>query len=117
MNRGGLTVPTVKWLKDYKTMEQIFNAYHPPKSLKKGRGLFKNFFKYLKTKFPYYDDKVLHLVTRVLTWFRVRTINKIAKYKMRPKKEPKVIAKQNKTKKPSVPITLRGKKQLAERSH
>ena len=116
MNRGGLTVPTVVWLKDYKTMEQMFCAYHPPKSLRKGRGLFKNFFEYLKTKFPIYDDKILHLVTRVLTWFRIRTINKLAKYKVRPKKVPKVIAKQ-KDKKSSGPITLRGKKQLAERSH
>ena len=116
MNRGGLTVPTVKWLKDYKAMEQIFHAYHPPKSLKKERGLFKNFFKHLKVKFPYYNDQILHLVTRVLTWFRVRTINKLAKYKNRPKKVPKEIAKKNKLKK-SGPITIRGKKQLAERSH
>ena len=59
---------------------------------------------------------MLHLVTQILTWFRGRTINKLAKHKIRPKKVPKEIAKKNKVKK-SGPITIRGKKQLAERCH
>ena len=85
INRGGLTVPTNKWLKDYKAMEKLFCAYHPPKSLKKERGLFKNFFDILKENYPFYKNKVLHLVTRVFCWFCVRTINKLAKFKKKPK--------------------------------
>ena len=112
-----MTVPATKWLKDYKAMERLFCAHHPPKSLRNERGLFKNFFNILKANFPQYENKILHLTTRVFSWFRIRTINKLAKFKKKAKKEPKVIAKQKKTKNKSGPITLRGKIQLAARSH
>ena len=97
-------------------MEQMFQSHHPRNSLRKERGLFRNFFQILKTTFPDYQDKVLHLVTRVFSWFRVRAINKLAKKKKRPKKEPKIRGKNIKRKR-KAPVTLRGKKQLAERSH
>lgn len=117
INRGGLTVPTVDWLKDYRAMEQLFQYHHPPRSLRNERGLFYNFFQMLKAKFPQYHDKVLHLVTRVFSWFRVRSINKLAKKKNRPRKKPKSKKTKNETKKRPSPVTLRGKKHLAERSH
>ena len=95
-------------------MENIFCSYHPPKCLKNERGLFKKFFNVLKENYLYYKDTVLHLVTRVFCWFCVRTMNKLAKFKTKTKKETKIVAKKN-TK--SSPITLRGKIQLAARSH
>ena len=101
----------------HKVMEKLFCAYHPPKSLRRERGLFKNFYDVLKAKFPYYKDPVLHLVTRVFSWLSIRTINKIAKFKKKEKKEPKIVAKQKNIKTKSGPITLRGKIQLAARSH
>ena len=53
-------------------------------------GLFKNFFKLLRAKFgKVYDDRVLYLITKVFTQFRVRTINRLAKLKTKPKKYPK----------------------------
>ena len=97
-------------------MEQMFQSHHPPKSLRIERGLFRNFLQILKEKFPWYKDKVLYLVTRVFTWFRVRTINKLAKKKKRPRKKSKSKAKLLSKKRRS-PVTLRGKKQLAERCH
>ena len=54
-----------------------------------------------------YDKKVLHLVTRLFTRFRLRKMNETAK-----KKRNKKNSKNDKKKKKS-PITLRGKKQVA----
>ena len=92
MNRGGLTHGqhlTKTWLKDYEAIEKIFCAHHPPKSLRNERGLFRNFFNILKAKFPHYNDKILHLTTRVFSWFRIRTINKLAKLKKKQRKSQK----------------------------
>ena len=54
INRGGLTLPTKTWLRDYKSMEHLFFSYHPKNSLLPGRGLIKNLFFLLKEKFPDY---------------------------------------------------------------
>ena len=62
-----------------------------------------------------YADPVLHLVTRVLTRFRLRAINKKAKAKKaKARKLPKCITgtKGKKT----TPITKRGKRKLADQS-
>lgn len=114
INRGGLTLPTKKWLKHYKSMDAFFHSYHPKNKIKSGRGLFRKFFLELKKKFPIYDDNVLHLVTRVLTRFRIRNMNKRASYLPRSRKLPKGFELKFKNKR-KAPITLRGKVQLANR--
>ena len=50
------------------------------------RGVFNNFSKFSKKEFPQYDDHAFHLCTRVFTWFRVRVINKAAKFQKRKEK-------------------------------
>ena len=123
INRGALTVSTIKFHRDYKTMEHMFYGHHPQNSLRNEMGLFRNFVKLLKTKFHYYDDSILYLITKVFTYFRVRTINRLAKPKTKkPKKIPKVeAAKKRKLEGKKAPrqnpTQLSGKLQLAARSH
>ena len=95
-------------------MSALFQSYHPCKKINAEKGLFKNFFLELKKNFTCYDDRVLHLVTRVLTRFRVRSMNKRARFKFRPHKLPKRFALKGAKK---APVTLRGKLQLANPSH
>ena len=62
-------------------------SHHPEKGLRPGRGLHYNFYKSLKDTFlDKYNDLVLKLTTRVLTRFRVRTINRIQRLKDRTEK-------------------------------
>ena len=115
LNGGGLVYPLKTWLHDYQSMEAYFQSYHPKGSIRPGRGLMSNFFNELKKKFPSYADSVLHLVTRVLTRFRLRAINRNAKIKKdKPRKLPKCIAPKGKGK--TTPITKRGKRKLADQS-
>ena len=124
INRGNLTVSTIKFHRDYKTMEHMFYGHHPQNSLRNEMGLFKNFMKLLKAKFgKIYDDRVLYLITKVFTYFRVRTINRLAKPKTKkPKKIPKVeAAKKRKLEGKKAPkqnpTSLGGKLQLVARGH
>ena len=82
-NRGGATVPTKVFLKDYHEMESLFQAYHPKYGVRPGRGLFTKFFNKLKKEFPFYHDPVLHMVTKVLTRFRIKALNNYHKKKNR----------------------------------
>ena len=124
INRGALTVSTIKFHRDYKTMEHMFYGHHPSNSLRNEMGLFKNFMKLLKAKFgKIYDDQVLYLITKVFSYFRVRTINQLAKPKTKkPKKIPKVeAAKKRKLEGKKAPrqnpTQLREKLQLVARGH
>ena len=106
-------MPTQHWLNQYKKMDKEFNTHHPPNSVRSGRGLFRNFFVLLKTKFSnLYDDKVLHLVTRMITRFRIFRMNKITKEKEIAKR----IAR-NQNKKRKSPISSRGNVHLARRTN
>ena len=74
----------------------------------------------LKGTFPQYHDSVLHLVTRIFTRFRIRSINFSAKNKKKSprkttafKKAAKEKAAEGKKQK-RVPVTKRGKRKLAE---
>ena len=105
-------------------MEHMFHGHHPQNSLRNEMGLFRNFFKLLKTKFSkIYDDRILYLITKIFTQFRVRTINKLAKPKTKkPKKIPKVeAAKKRKLEGKKAPkqnpTSLGGKLQLVARGH
>ena len=90
-------------------MDKEFNSHHPPNSVRPGRGLFRNFFVLLKTKFGSdYDDQVLHLVTRMLTRFRIRRMNKEFRLAELKKRLARKRGKKS-------PITLRGSLQLANR--
>ena len=108
LNRGGLTLPTQTWLCQYKKMDKEFNAHHPKNNVRPGRGLFRNFFLLLKSKFSDYEDPVLHLVTRMLTRFRVRRMNKEHRLEVLRKK---LLKKQGK----KSPNTHRGSLQLINR--
>ena len=101
-----------KWVRDYKVMDAIFNNFHPKDGVMGGTGLFRNFFMELKERFGHkYDDRILHLVTRVLTRFRIRRMNKLFKEKEIAKR----IAR-NKNKKRKSPISSRGNVHLAHRT-
>ena len=89
INRGGAAMPLKTWLKDYMKMEAFFQEYHPKGSVRPDRGLMARFFIKLKEEFPYYLDPVLFLVTKILTRFRIRALNKVAKKKRLQKKGPK----------------------------
>ncbi len=89
-------------------MDKEFNTYHPKNSVRPGRGLFRNFFLLLKDKFSDYEDPVLHLVTRMLTRFRIRRMNK--EYRLAELKK-KLLKKKGK----KSPKTLRGALQLTNR--
>ena len=107
----------------FRTMDRMFQEHHPKKGLRKGPGLFQDFFKKLQKHFgSEYHDKVLFLVVKVLTRFRARTINleaKLAKKKgarktAAVKKAAKLKAKVDKKARARVPQTLAGKRRLAE---
>ena len=94
-------------------MDAMFNTHHPKDGVRGGRGLFRDFFLKLKTKFsPKYDDKVLHLVARMITRFRIRRMNKITKEKEIAKRVAR-----NKNKKRKSPISSRGNVHLARRTN
>ena len=133
LNRGGLTIPTKSWFSDLKVMEALFDAHHPKNRLCPGRGVTYHFFTLLASKFPSYDRRVLTLVTKLLTLFRIRTWNKLAKLKRKgqkvedmqvapikksiplSKEEKKNRVGQKRVKKQKVkPITCRGKIVTAE---
>ena len=100
----------------FRAMEAIFKEHHPKNSLKKGKGLFNEFWAKLKGTFPQYHESVLHLVTRIFTQFRIRSINFAAKNKKKgPRKTVafKKAAKEGKGKK-RAPVTKRGKRKLVE---
>ena len=101
-NRGGLKHPSLKWLKDFRKITNLFDSFHPKNSLRKGRGVMFYFLELLKKEFGQYDHRILYLVTRMLTFFRLRTINKNAKKKVK--------------KQSNCPITLRGRVKLAQYS-
>ena len=94
LSRGGITCPTKKFLKDVKIMQKMFKAFHPKNDLNRGPGLIQNFYNHLRQKFKVYEDKVLHLVARCFTRFRMKTINRQAyeaklKRRKRSKRGPK----------------------------
>ena len=107
LNRGGMTLPTRKWLKDYKGLSKIFQSHHPKDSLRTERGLFSLFFLKIKEAYPIYDDKTLHLVTRLLTRLRVNHMNEQFAEQERQKKAARS--------KKKCPVTLRGRLQHANR--
>jgi hypothetical protein len=103
MNHGGLMMPLKTWLKDYMKMEAMFQSYHPKGSIRPGKGLMGRFFIELKKEFQSkYEDPVLKLVTKVLTRFRIRALNKVAKKKRQQEKKG--------------PKTARGRKKQVEMS-
>ena len=104
INRGGITMPTKSFLRDFKKMRKMFNDHHPTESLKRGPGLISNFFEVLKKKFAEYHKKVLHLVARLLTRFRIRAMNR---------KEKELRKKKRKAKGAN---TMRGRKKTVELS-
>ena len=107
LNRGGMALPTKNWLKDYKALSKIFQKHHPKDSLRTGRGLFALFFLKIKEAYPIYDNKTLHLVTRLLTRFRVTKMNHMYAEQERQKRAARS--------KKRGPVTARGKLQLANR--
>ena len=93
-------------------MDAIFNNFHPKDGVMGGTGLFRKIFMELKERFGHkYDDRILHLVTRVLTRFRIRRMNKLFKEKEIAKR----IAR-NKNRKRKSPISSRGNVHLAHRT-
>ena len=70
--KNGLTIPTKKWFRDFKSIQADFDAYHPKNRLRSGRGVQIHFFNMMVKKFPEYDPKVLWLTTRLLSQFRLR---------------------------------------------
>ena len=61
-------------------MQVLFDTHHGKQTLRHGPGLTKNFLEILKKKFgKTYKVKTLYLVTRILTRFRIRTINRLVK--------------------------------------
>ena len=80
-SRGFMTYPSETWLGDMRIMREMFMEQHPKNSLQKGRGVTTNFFLLLVHHFPQYDKRILHLVTRMFTRFRLRWMNKLAKKK------------------------------------
>ena len=102
-----MTLPTQSWLKQYKKMDARFNSWHPKNSVRPERGLFRNFFNELKANFSY-DDHVLHLVTRMLTRFRIRRMNNEWRLAELKKKLEKKKGRKS-------PNTLRGAIQLTNR--
>ena len=102
-------------------MDAMFQQHHPKNSLKKGKGLIREFWAKLKGTFPQYHESTLHLVTRIFTRFCIRSINLLAKNKKKGprktaafKKAAKEQAAKGKTVKKRVPVTKRGKRKLAE---
>ena len=103
-------------------MEAMFKEHHPKNSLKKGKGLIGKFLAKLKGTFPNYHESTLHLVTRIFTRFRIRTLNLLAKNKKKKsprktlavKKAAKEQAAKGKKGKNRAPVTKRGKRKLAE---
>ena len=103
----------------------MFQDHHPKNSLLRGKGLFQEFFGKLKKRFPFYKDQVLLLVTKMLTRFRTRTINRLMRVKKKKdrqrktaefKKKQKEDAKKNKKPRTRAPVTDRGKVKLARRT-
>ena len=89
INRGGAAMPLKTWLADYMKMEAYFQGYHPKGSVRPDRGLMARFFIKLKEEFSDYLPPVLFLVTKILTRFRIRALNKEAKKKRLQKKGAK----------------------------
>ena len=123
------------WFKDLKSMDALFNDFHPKNCLRPGRGVTSHFYSLLKSKFPNYDPKVLTLVTKFLTLFRTRTWNILAKQKkagqkvenmnlpkikkllpLTRKQKEKLVGQKRVKEKNSAPITLRGKIKTARYS-
>ena len=105
-------------------MDTMFQQHHPKNGLRRGRGLFQLFIAKLKEKFgTKYKDKVLLLVTKILTRFRCRTINALRKKKKKKgqrktadfKLKQKLEAKKNKAIRNRAPVTDRGKIKLTKR--
>ena len=105
-------------------MTRIFISHHPKDSLLPGLGLIHNFFTMLKTSFPKHHGICLHLVARLFTRLRIRTINRIEKLKTRKNRRMKVpkedeikkLTKSGKVMK-KLPTSRRGKKHLADRNN
>ena len=105
-------------------MDAMFQEHHPKGTLKKGKGLFMEFFAKLKKNFPDYNDKVLLLCVKIFTRFRLRAMNYAAKNKKKKgprktfenKKKAKEDAKNNKTIRKRAPVTDRGKIKLLKQT-
>ena len=106
-------------------MDAMFQDHHPKNSLLKGKGLFQEFFGKLKKRFPLYKDQVLLLVTKMLTRFRTRTINRLMRLKKQKerqrktaefKKQQKLDAQKNKKSRTRAPVTDRGIVKLGRRT-
>ena len=106
-------------------MDTMFQQHHPKNGLRRGRGLFQLFIAKLKEKFgTKYKDKVLLLVTKILTRFRCRTINALRKKKKKKgqrktadfKLKQKLEAKRNKAARKRAPVTDRGMIKLCKRA-
>ena len=57
-------------------MYLIFKSLHPPNELMKGSGVMNKCFVALKANFPDYHDEILKHTSEVLTFQRLRLINK-----------------------------------------
>ena len=75
VRNGLILTPSSEWLKDVKSMYQLFLDYHPENSLRKGPGLVANFTKVLIEKFPNRDPKVLEEFAKIRTFSQIRAIN------------------------------------------
>ena len=73
-SRGGLTYPKESFYDDFQSIMQDFNLHHPKNGLRTTR-VVSSFFELLKNKYSHYDPKVLHLISRLLTRMRIRTMN------------------------------------------
>ena len=54
----------------------IFKSLHPPNDLLKGSGVMQKCFVALKSAFPLYHDEILKRTSEVLTFQRLRLMNK-----------------------------------------
>ena len=57
-------------------MYSIFKSLHPPNELMKGSGVMNKCFLALKANFPDYHDEILKHTSEVLTFQRLRLMNK-----------------------------------------
>ena len=76
INKGGLLIPTDKWLTDVSEMDQLFMQHHPKERLVKGVGLTEGFIKKLTASFPERKPEVLAFFCRARTRARIRHINR-----------------------------------------
>ncbi len=75
MNRGGLSYPTVQWLKEVHEAYNLFCEFHPEDSLKSCSGIVRQYSSHLHNMLPHRDLKIIQLLSRTFTRIRIRFIN------------------------------------------